>query len=150
MKNRSLLVTGALLIALATGLARAAEPPVYPGDKAAFVRDVTLPDNDGVPEVTVKPGAELIKTWRIKNVGTVPWANRWLRPVASTAGEDHLKTIKPVKIPDTEPGKTCDITSVLKAASVKGVLKVTYKQTDDKGKVLLPGQGGVWLAVNVQ
>jgi hypothetical protein len=37
-------------------------------DRAAFIQDVTVPDNS-----QVAPGASLVKTWRLRNSGTCTW-----------------------------------------------------------------------------
>ena len=44
------------------------EPAGLAALKAAFVEDVTVPDGQILP-----PGAEFVKSWRVKNEGTIAW-----------------------------------------------------------------------------
>jgi len=47
-------------------------PPVACVDDAAFVGDLTVPENSAI-----NPGVAFDKAWRIRNTGTCAWAGRY-------------------------------------------------------------------------
>ncbi|MFD2419182.1 NBR1-Ig-like domain-containing protein [Amycolatopsis pigmentata] len=59
--------------------------PAVPGDDSAFVDDVTVPD--GTP---VRRGEVFVKTWEIRNGGSVRWTDRYLRRDDPSAGTDSV------------------------------------------------------------
>lgn len=59
--------------------------PAMPGDDSAFVDDVTVPD--GTP---VRRGEVFVKTWEIRNGGSVRWTDRYLRRDDPSGGADSL------------------------------------------------------------
>ncbi len=153
--RRAVFLAGALLTLVSQVLvpeSTAAQGPVFPGDKSSFVQDVTFPDDNGKPLVTVQPGQKLRKVWRFANVGTVDWKDRQLRAVQSTAGEADVKAInrKPGLVSNTPHGQQCDITVDLVAPKTTGLYRVDFKMTDKTGRVLLPNQLPAYIAVNVQ
>ena len=122
-----------------------AEGPRSPGDRSRFVRDVTKVDGSWVYINEV-----FEKTWEIRNVGTVPWKGRFLSREGPASGLGRLKSADRVPIPDTMPGESCTITVQLQAPSTPGSTEARWKMTDAHGRLLLPTQGPVYIAVDVR
>ncbi|MFC4010008.1 NBR1-Ig-like domain-containing protein [Nonomuraea purpurea] len=109
-------------------------PPLYKGDAAVFIADVTLPD-------CTRVGAEatMTKVWRLKNAGTVPWEGYSLRRLGLKQQADHCQTIPDVPIKDTQPGETVDIRTDITTPKKPGLCYVRFKMVDASGAVVFPG-----------
>lgn len=87
---------------------------------ARFLGDVT-PDG-----LTLAPGATATKTWRLKNIGTLNWVGIKLRFVLNAihAGNksQNIATngVTEFSIPDTEVGKTVDVSLPITAPQTPG------------------------------
>ena len=69
-----------------------------PGDASAFV-------DDTVPHGTLMtPGEVFVKTWRIRNSGSVVWQSRQLERQGPLTGPGLITSQRYVPIPDTQPG----------------------------------------------
>ncbi|MCA9859865.1 MAG: helix-turn-helix domain-containing protein [Thermomicrobiales bacterium] len=71
------------------------------GDRSEFVSDLLLVDGE-----RVKCGERLIKSWRIRNAGTVPWVGRLLRrdgPLAGPRGSSSPR--EPFRFQRPLPGR---------------------------------------------
>lgn len=85
--------------------------------RAAFVSDVTIPDN-----TTVQPGQSFVKTWRLRNDGTCTWGPTGynLHALAFTSG-DKLGAPDEVPLPgEVRQGQTVDISVTMKAPTAAG------------------------------
>ncbi|MEW1848029.1 NBR1-Ig-like domain-containing protein [Nonomuraea angiospora] len=109
-------------------------PPLYKGDAAVFIEDVTLNDC-----TRVAPGKTMTKVWRLKNTGTVPWKGYSLRRLDLTQQADQCQTIADVPIKDTLPGETVDIQTDITTARKPGLCYVRFKMVDASGAVVFPG-----------
>jgi hypothetical protein len=109
-------------------------PPLYKGDAAVFIEDVTLADC-----TRVGPGKTMTKVWRLKNAGTVPWKGYSLRRLDLTQQADHCQTISDVPIKDTQPGETVDIRTDITTPKKPGLCYVRFKMVDASGAVVFPG-----------
>ncbi|MBE1588358.1 NBR1-Ig-like domain-containing protein [Nonomuraea angiospora] len=109
-------------------------PPLYKGDAAVFIEDVTLNDC-----TRVRPGKTMTKVWRLKNTGTVPWKGYSLRRLDLTQQADQCQTIADVPIKDTLPGQTVDIQTDITTARKPGLCYVRFKMVDASGAVVFPG-----------
>lgn len=82
--------------------------PTLAVPKAAFVKDVTIPDG-----TVMKPGQAFTKTWRFKNVGAVPWGKgvKLVFLEGKYEGFESKKMGGPdsVDVPNVQPGKTVDV-----------------------------------------
>jgi len=119
-----------------------ATAPLTPGDNSAFVADVTYPDGS-----TVTEGQHFIKRWKIRNTGTVLWANRYLDPVGSSTGLCSYPAR--VKIPMTRPGQEVIISVPVTAATSPGLCFVTWKMVTAAGSLYFPNEIGIWFSVKV-
>jgi hypothetical protein len=112
----------------------AAAPPAHKGDAAAFIADITLPDC-----TRVGPGKTIVKVWRLKNTGTVPWKGYALRRLDSPQRADQCQTISDVPIKDTPPGEMVDIKTDITTPRKPGLCYVRFKMVDASGTVAFPG-----------
>jgi len=111
-----------------------AAPPAHPGDASAFIADLTLPDCSHI-----RPGQTLMKVWRLKNVGTVPWVGYSLHRLDLPQRRDQCQTITDVPIDDTEPGALVDIRTAITAPKTAGFCFVRFKTVDAAGRIAFPG-----------
>jgi transcriptional regulator with XRE-family HTH domain len=103
-----------------------------PGDSSTFVDDIT-PD-----AVIMPPGFHFEKVWRLRNSGTVPWVDRWLRRIGSPAGLGIPSSPLRVPIAATLPGETVDITVPMRAHNQAGTAEVHWKMVDNDGHEFFP------------
>nr|SBO90652.1 hypothetical protein BN4615_P166 [Nonomuraea gerenzanensis] len=108
--------------------------PLYEGDKAEFVEDVTLPDC-----TRVAAGQTVTKVWRLRNAGSVPWKGYSLRRLDVTQRADQCQTISDVPIADTRPGETVDIRTDVTTPREPGLCYVRFKMVDASGAIVFPG-----------
>jgi hypothetical protein len=88
-------------------------PNPIPCNQAAFVADVTMPDNS-----TVYAGQSFIKTWRIKNTGSCNWTTAY-----SLGFQSGNAFSAPASVPFTntvKPGDTVDLTVNMISPSTTG------------------------------
>ena len=115
-----------------------------PGDASEFVDDVTIPDG-----TVVALGQHFVKTWRIRNTGTVPWIGRYLTRVGPPAAHGLPRSPVSVPIQDTAPGETVDISVPMRAPLVPGTAQIMWKMTDDAGREYFPDRYPNGLIVTV-
>jgi hypothetical protein len=85
-------------------------PQPKPCDRAAFVTDVTVPD-----DTNFAAGTSFTKTWRLQNNGTCTWTSSYkLVFVSGDAMEGPASVALPGNVP---PGQTVDVSVNLKAPS---------------------------------
>jgi hypothetical protein len=106
-------------------------PTKKPGsctNKAAFVADVTVPDNTQFTANTA-----FTKTWRLKNSGTCTWDKSY--EVVFVSG-DAMSAKYPVKLASAvAPGKTADISVNMVAPAVNGIYKGNWGLKPNGGQV---------------
>jgi uncharacterized repeat protein (TIGR01451 family) len=82
-------------------------------DAAEFVADVTIPDG-----TSVSPGATLVKTWRLKNVGTCTWSTTYA--IVFYSGT-KMGAPSAVNLPNSvAPGASVDVTVNMTAPAAPG------------------------------
>jgi hypothetical protein len=116
--------------------------PLLPGDNSAFIADITYRDGTKVTE-----GQSFIKTWEIKNTGSVPWVGRFLAPDGKITGGCTYPSRAPV--PTTYPGKPAIISVPVVAPSTPQVCFVTWKMVNAAGDLYFPNEEGMWFNVTV-
>lgn len=85
-------------------------------DQAAFVADVTIPDN-----TVIQAGTKFTKTWRLRNVGTCTWSQRYILQIygkSSGIEADWVALHESV-----EPQQTVDISTELPAPLFEGIAR---------------------------
>jgi len=99
-------------------------------DSAVLLEDVTVPDN-----AQMTRAAKFTKTWRFMNNGKCKWSGYTISFVAG----DRMETSDSAPVPDTEPGKTVDVSVELTAPSIDGSYTGFYELKNDKGETLSIG-----------
>ncbi len=99
-------------------------------DSAILVEDVTIPDN-----AQMQYGQKFTKTWRFQNNGKCKWSGY---TIAFVAG-DRMSSPDSASIPETEAGKTVDVSVDLTAPSLDGGYTGYYELRNAKGETLAIG-----------
>ncbi|GLK14452.1 BTAD domain-containing putative transcriptional regulator [Streptosporangium carneum] len=115
-----------------------------PGDKSRLAADVTYPDGSAV-----RVGERFVKTWKIDNIGTVPWRDRFLYRQWPWDGEDLCQTERSVPLPDTDPGGSALVNVEVRAPREPGKCKVYWKMVDADGNQYMPHLSGIFFDVKV-
>lgn len=101
-------------------------------DLAKFVSDVTFPD-----DTEVLPGQEFIKTWRLQNVGTCTWTNKYS---AYFVSGDQMNGTSPLPLTGSvAPNGTIDVSVTLKAPGATGTYRGDWNLKNAAGVIF--GQG---------
>lgn len=108
-------------------------------DNSVFVGE-TIADG-----TRMRPGKRFVKTWTLRNVGTVRWEGRWLTRVNTTPCSSPER----VPVPTTEPGGFVTIAVPVTASAEPARCKSYWKMTDSEERLLLPGKNPVYLEVVV-
>jgi len=82
-------------------------------DKAAFVKDVTIPDG-----TRLTPGKAFTKTWRLKNIGTCTWTTNYA--LVFDSGTQMGGPVEQPLTANVAPGETIDISVNLVAPATAG------------------------------
>ena len=108
-------------------------------DSAVLVEDVTVPDN-----AQMTPGANFTKTWRFMNSGKCNWSGY---TIAFVAG-DRMETPDSAPVPQTEAGKTVDVSVELTAPSLDGAYTGYYELKNSNGETLAIGtESTFWVKI---
>ena len=95
-------------------------PTPYGCDKAQFVADITVPDG-----TVFAPGANFLKIWRLKNVGTCTWTTSY-KMIFDTG--DQMGGPSSVNMPMVvPPGHTVDMSVNLTAPATAGSYRGYWK-----------------------
>jgi hypothetical protein len=112
-------------------LSRPANTPtvtVQPCDQAQFIADVTIPDG-----TKMVPGQAFTKTWRLRNLGSCAWDNRYALVFSSG---DALGAPAVVNLPGSVPsGGTVDLSIDMKAPTATGTFVSRWKLRNPAGQV---------------
>jgi len=112
-------------------------------DSAAFVADVTVPDN-----TLVDQGEAFTKIWRIRNTGTCTWTSAYTLVFAS--GEQMSAPDSSPLSGQTRPGNALDISVKMTAPSVAASYRADFEIHDPSGKAIPIDQAStLWVIVSV-
>lgn len=104
------------------------EPELVCNDQAAFIADVTIPD-----DTILMPGASFVKTWRVRNDGDCPWTTGYR---FAFAGGDQMGGPPAVPLPQVvEPGAEVDLSVPLVAPSIGGIYRGDWLLQNGAGEV---------------
>ncbi len=92
---------------------------------AAFVADVTIPDN-----TVMQPGASFTKVWRVRNSGTCDWEPG--TQLVFVSGEP-MTAIGAVPVPAVAAGSMTDIAVDMTAPTTPGTYKSTWQLQSPEG-----------------
>lgn len=115
------------------------------GDAVAFV-------DDTVPHGTLlTPGLVFVKTWRIRNAGSVPWKGRRLERQGPLTGPGLITSlVRHVDVPDAEPSDVVEIEALLKAPGYDCSSIAYFKMVDGDGFLSFPDEHQLGLDVLVR
>lgn len=110
-------------------------------DSAAFVEDVTIPDNTNFSQ-----GDAFTKTWKLQNSGTCDWKGY---TVAFASGE-RMSAPDSVPVPETAADSTVDISVDLVAPTVDGQYLGSFKLQNERGETVPIGiENTFWVKIVV-
>lgn len=112
-------------------------------NSAAFVTDVTIPDNT---EVT--GGTAFVKTWRVMNDGTCIWASDY---TLTHYSDERMSAPASTPLALTYPGQTLDISVPLTAPNVIGTHRGNFVIKNPEGLIMkIGGDSRLWLIITVK
>lgn len=120
-------------------------PANEPGctNQAAFVSDVTVPDNS-----VINAGESFTKTWRISNTGTCVWA--WDYTLTHYS-ENRMGAPDEVPLDITYPGQTIDISVDLTAPGSPGTYRGNFVIENPEGLIMQVDEDSrLWLIIKVE
>lgn len=103
-----------------------------PGDASTFIDD-TIPHG-----TLMTPAQQFVKTWRVRNSGTVAWEGRRLERQGPLTGPGLITSERYVPMPDTKPGKVAKISVQLKAPGYDCTSIAYFKMVDADGALSFP------------
>ena len=116
-----------------------------PCNRATFVRDVAVPDGS-----VFKPGAELTKTWRLRNDGSCTWTKSYA--LVFDSGDRMSGSRSQALRGEVKPGQTVDLSVDLEAPESRGDYKGYWKLHSADGAAFGIGDQGnkpFWVAIRV-
>lgn len=113
-------------------------------NQAAFVQDVSVPDN-----TEFDPGAPFVKTWRLQNDGTCTWTanyNLFFDQGDQLGAPDSV----PIGV-IVSPGETVDVSVNMQAPEVAGSYKGEWKLRSETNEIFGTGSGAnpIWVKILV-
>lgn len=121
-------------------------PPDNPADctnSAAFVEDVTIPD-----ESNISAGEGFVKTWRVRNTGTCTW---WSGYYLTHYSEERMGAPDAVALKLTPPGGTLDISINLTAPTSIGAKRGNFVIKNPADLIMqVDNDSRLWVLINVQ
>jgi hypothetical protein len=104
-------------------------------NQAAFVQDVTIPDN-----TIVAPGRPFEKVWRLRNTGDCTWTTDYA--LIFTSGH-RMGATSPLRLPvAVEPGRVVDVKVSLTAPAGYGTYRGHWHLQDGQGRLFGIGERG--------
>jgi hypothetical protein len=110
--------------------------PVAVCNQAAFISDVTIPDNTKMAK-----GHDFTKTWRIRNTGTCTWNEDYT--VVFSSGTNLAAKSSYALPEDVSPGENVDISIPMEAPDKNGKFQSNWEISSDKSVEFgVGGSGG--------
>ena len=111
-------------------------------NSAAFVTDVTIPDN-----TPIVAGTPFTKTWRVSNTGTCVWGPGY---TLSHYSDENMLAPASVPLPITYPGQSADISVNLVAPNNPGTRRGNFVIKNPAGLIMKVNEDSrLWLIINV-
>jgi uncharacterized protein YkwD len=111
-------------------------------NSAAFVTDVTIPDN-----TPIVAGTPFTKTWRVSNTGTCIWGPDY---TISYYSDERMSAPASVPLSITYPGQTADISIDLVAPNTPGTRRGNFVIKNPAGLIMkVNSDSRLWLIINV-
>ncbi|MDQ4145424.1 MAG: NBR1-Ig-like domain-containing protein [Actinomycetota bacterium] len=117
---------------------------LYEGDASRFIADLAIADGS-----EVEVGEEVVKGWRLQNVGNVPWTRRLLERQGPHDDAGRLRSERHAEVPETQAGETCDVYLTVIAPDRPGAFEARWKMVDaDSGAHCFPDYEPVYMSVD--
>ena len=113
-------------------------------DKCLFIKNNSFPDGS-----ILKIGEKIIKSWRVRNAGKVPWENRFLKLVNESRGAGCILSSKLIPIPTVKPGEDVDLNVELIMPPYPGSVYSEFKMVDAAGNICIPHTRGLYIQFDV-
>lgn len=111
-------------------------------DSAAFVADVTVPDN-----TNFKQGDTFNKAWRVKNTGTCAWTDQY---TLTFYDGDQMGAPDSVALRVTKPGDTLDIAVDMTAPNKDAIYRADFEIRNPAGEAMKIDQNTkLWVIITV-
>lgn len=111
-------------------------------NSAAFVADVTIPDN-----TPIVAGTPFTKTWKVRNTGTCIWGPDY---TLSHYSDERMSAPAAVPLPITHPGQDADISVDLIAPNSPGTRRGNFVIKNPAGLIMqVNNDSRLWLIINV-
>lgn len=128
----ALLTQAAILTLTPQGTAPGTITPTLPagpsGDRALYVKDVTIPDG-----TVLAPGAAFKKTWKLQNGGTTTWTTSYSLVFISG---DQMGTVTSVPLAQqVAPGQQVDVSVDMVAPTTAGTYTGYWKMKNGSGQL---------------
>lgn len=107
------------------------------GDESYYVGDVTAPEG-----ILLHHGTPFVKSWELRNVGTVPWRDRFLIRLGPNAASTLVESERAVRIPDTAPGEAVIVAVRCKAPWIESTSVAHFKMAFADGRLCWPDRYG--------
>jgi hypothetical protein len=135
--------TATLVIPTATSIPPTATP--IPCNLMEYVKDVNYPDGEDV-----KPGEAIVKSWRLKNIGSCTWTSNYslIFDHGDAMGAPSTTQLTNGQVP---PGGTVDVSVNLTMPSTPGTYQGFYKLRDSYNNVFgyAPNDKAFWVKLDV-
>jgi uncharacterized protein YkwD len=111
-------------------------------NSAAFVADVTIPDNSSVTSSTA-----FTKVWRVKNTGTCIWGPEY---TLSHYSEERMLAPASVPLSVTFPGQTVELSMELTSPRANGIHKAFFVIKNPAGLIMkIDNDSRLWVVIDV-
>jgi uncharacterized protein YkwD len=111
-------------------------------NSAAFVTDVTIPDN-----TPIVAGTPFTKTWRVSNTGTCIWGPDY---TLSYYSDERMAAPPSIPLPLTFPSQNADISIDLVAPNTPGTHRGNFVIKNPAGLIMkVNSDSRLWLVINV-
>lgn len=113
-------------------------------DSATFVEE-NYPDNS-----VFTPGQAFVKTWKIKNTGSLTWTTAYQLILFTFPLGDALSSPAQINFPqETAPGKTVSLSLPLVAPETPGTYSVYWVIRNESGEMVTVDGGNLWVKIQV-
>ncbi|MCX6055389.1 MAG: NBR1-Ig-like domain-containing protein [Chloroflexi bacterium] len=113
-------------------------------DTATFVGE-NVPDNS-----VFTPGQTFVKTWVIKNMGSLTWTTAYQLVFSASPQGDSLSGPNQINFPQaTAPGKTVSLSLPLVAPLSPGAYSVFWTIRNESGETVAVDGGNLWVKIQV-
>lgn len=113
-------------------------------DKAAFVSE-NYPDNS-----VLKPGEAFVKTWEIKNTGSLTWTTAYQFVLSASPQGDTLSAPSLINFSqEASPGKTLSLSLPLTAPATRGTYTAYWSIKNERGEIVAVDGSNLWVKIQV-